>query len=91
MLEIEPARFKVIRRVRPKLACGCCERIVQAEAPSRSIARGVAGPGLLVHVLVSKYRDHVPLYRQSEIYARKGVELDRSTLADWVGGTSQLF
>jgi len=91
MLEIEPVRFKVIRQVRPKLACACCERIVQAEAPSRPIARGVAGPGLLAHVLVSKYGDHLPLYRQSEIYAREGVELDRSTLADWVGSTSQLF
>jgi len=91
MLEIEPIRFKVIRQVRPKLACACCDRIVQAEAPSRPIARGVAGPGLLAHVLVSKYGDHLPLYRQSEIYAREGVELDRSTLADWVSGTSQLF
>jgi len=90
-LEIEPVHFKVIRQVRPKLACASCERIVQAEAPSRPIARGVAGPGLLAHVLVSKYGDHLPLYRQSEIYAREGVDLDRSTLADWVGGTSQLF
>jgi len=64
---------------------------VQADAPSRPIARGVAGPGLLAHVLVSKFGDHLPLYRQSEIYARQGVELDRSTLADWVAGTSQLF
>src|SRR6266481_6689360 len=91
ILEIEPIRFKVIRQVRPKLACACCDRIVQAEAPSRPIARGVAGPGLLAHVLVSKFGDHLPLYRQSEIYARQGVELDRSTLADWVCGTSQLF
>src|SRR6202163_4268056 len=91
MLEIEPLRFKVIRQVRPKLACACCERIVQAEAPSRPIARGVAGPGLLAHVLVSKYCDHLPLYRQSEMYAREGVELERSTLADWVGGTSALL
>ena len=91
MLEYVPARFKVIRQVRPKLACGCCERIVQVEAPSRPIARGVAGSGLLAHVLVSKYCDHLPLYRQSEIYAREGVELERSTLADWVGGTSALL
>src|ERR1700686_3680842 len=91
ILEYVPARFKVIRQVRPKLACACCERIVQAEAPSRPIKRGVAGPGLLAHVLVSKYCDHLPLYRQSEIYAREGVELERSTLADWVGGTSQLL
>jgi transposase len=91
MLEIESIRFKVIRQVRPKMACGGCDRIVQAEAPSRPIARGVAGPGLLAHVLASKFADHLPLYRQSEIYARQGVELDRSTLADWVAGTSQLF
>jgi len=91
MLEYVPARFKVIRQVRPKLACACCERIMQAEAPSRPIARGVAGPGLLAHVLVAKYCDHLPLYRQSEIYAREGVELERSTLADWVGGTSALL
>jgi transposase len=91
MLEIESIRFKVIRQVRPKLACAGCERIVQAEAPSRPITRGLAGPGLLAHVLVSKYGDHLPLYRQSEIYGRAGVALDRSTLADWVGGTSQLF
>jgi transposase len=91
MLEYVPARFKVIRQVRPKLACGCCDKIVQAEAPSRPIERGVAGPGLLAHVLVSKYCDHLPLYRQSEIYAREGVELERSTLADWVGGTSALL
>src|SRR5450631_2482097 len=91
ILEYVPARFKVIRQVRPKLACACCERIVQAAAPSRPIERGVAGPGLLAHVLVSKYCDHLPLYRQSEIYAREGVELERSTLADWVGGTSRLF
>jgi transposase len=91
ILEYVPARFQVIRQVRTKLACACCERIVQAEAPSRPIERGVAGPGLLAHVLVSKYCDHLPLYRQSEIYAREGVELERSTLADWVGGTSQLL
>jgi transposase len=91
VLERIPSRFKVIRHVRVKLACACCDRIVQAAAPSRPIERGVAGPGLLAHVLVSKYADHLPLYRQSEIYAREGVELDRSTLADWVGETSRLF
>lgn len=91
ILEYVQVRFKVIRQVRPKLACSGCDRIVQAEAPSRPIERGLAGPGLLAHVLVSKYGDHLPLYRQSEIYAREGVELDRSTLADWVGGTSRLL
>lgn len=91
MLEYVPARFKVIRHVRPKLSCTRCDTILQAEAPSRPIARGLAGPGLLAHVLVSKYADHLPLYRQSEIYAREGVELERSTLADWVGATSELL
>jgi transposase len=91
MLEYVPAHFHVIRQVRPKLACSSCDKIVQAEAPSRPIARGLAGPGLLAHVVVSKYCDHLPLYRQEEIYAREGVELERATLADWVGGASQLL
>jgi transposase len=91
VLEYVPARFKVIRHVRPKFACGACQRIVQADAPGRPIARGMAGPALLAHVLVSKYADHLPLYRQSGIYAREGVDLDRSTLADWVGQCSGLL
>jgi transposase len=91
MLEYVRACFKVIRHVRPKLSCDACDRIVQAPAPSRLIDRGLAGPGLLAHVLVSKYADHTPLYRQSEIYAREGVDLDRSTLAGWVGATSELL
>jgi len=91
ILEFVPAHFQVIQQVRPKLACTHCDKIVQAEAPSRPIARGLAGPGLLAHVLVSKYCDHLPLYRQEEIYARVGVELERTTLADWVGGASQLL
>jgi len=91
VLERIPARLYVIRHVRVKLACASCDKIVQVEAPSRPIERGMAGPGLLAHVLVSKYGDHLPLYRQSEIYAREGVELDRATLADWVGQTSRLF
>jgi transposase len=91
VLEYSPASFFVVRHVRPKLSCTGCDCIVQAPAPSRPIERGVAGPGLLAHVLVSKYADHLPLYRQSEIYARQGVELERSTLADWVGGASRLL
>ena len=90
-LEYIPESFRVIRHVRPKFACSKCETIIEAPAPSRPIARGLAGPGLLAHVLVSKYADHCPLYRQSEIYARQGVELDRSTLAGWVGATSELL
>jgi transposase len=91
MLEYVPASFFVVRHVRPKLSCTKCDHIVQAAAPSRPIERGIAGPGLLAHVLVAKYADHLPLYRQSEIYARQDIELERSTLADWVGGTSQLL
>ena len=91
ILEYVPASFKVIRIVRPKCACASCDAIVQAEAPTRPVARGLAGPGLLAHVLVGKYADHLPLYRQSEIYAREGIELPRSTLAEWVGGTHQLL
>jgi len=91
MLEYVPEHFKVVRHVRPKLSCARCQRIVQAAAPSRPIARGLAGPGLLAHVLVAKYADHLPLYRQTQIYARQGVELDRSTLADWVGDCSRLL
>jgi transposase len=91
MLEYVPSHFKVIRHVRPKLSCASCQRIVQPLAPSRPIERGLAGPGLLAHVLVSKYCDHLPLYRQSQIYAREGIDLDRSTLADWVGGASALL
>jgi transposase len=90
-LEYVPARFKVVRTVRPKLSCAGCSRIVQAPAPNRPIDRGLAGPGLLAHVLVSKYADHLPLYRQAEIYQREGVDLDRSTLADWVGGVSRIL
>jgi transposase len=91
ILEWVPASFKVIRQVRPKLSCGRCDKIVQAEAPSRPIARGLAGPGLLAHVLVSKYCNHLPLYRQEEIYEREGVELDRSTLADWLAARADYF
>src|SRR5260370_21126930 len=91
ILEYVRACFQVIRHVRPKLSCQHCERIVQAAAPSRPIARGLAGPGLLAHVLVSKYADHLALYRQCEIYARHGIQLERSTLADWVGGCSKLL
>jgi transposase len=90
-LEFIPEHFKVIRHVRPKFACGWCSTIVQAPAPSRPIDKGIAGPRrLLAHVAVSKYLDHLPLYRQSEIYARQGIDLERSTLADWIAGITRL-
>jgi transposase len=90
-LEYVPASFRVIRHVRPKLACSCCDHIAQAAAPSRPIERGLAGPGLLAHVLVAKFADHLPLYRQSVIYAREGIDLDRSLLAKWVGHSAVLL
>ena len=91
MLEYVAASFRVVRHVRPKLSCARCERIVQSEALSRPIARDLAGPGLLAPVLVAKYADHLPLYRQSAIDAREGVELERSTLADWIDSASALL
>ncbi|MFQ5566796.1 MAG: IS66 family transposase [Paracoccaceae bacterium] len=90
-LEYVPGRFVVNRIVRPRMACFCCEKIVQAPLPSRPIERGRPGPGLLAHVLVSKYGDHLPLYRQSQIFERNGIDLDRSTLADWVGKSAALL
>ena len=90
-LEYVPARFRVVRHVRPKFACGRCDAIVQAPALSRPIASGLPGPGLLAQVLTAKYCDHLPLYRQSAIYAREGVRLERSTLADWVSASADLL
>ncbi len=89
-LELIPATYKVIRHVRPEFACSACDRVVEAPAPSRPIAYGLAGPDLLAHVLMSKFGDHRPFYRQSEIFAREGIDLDRSTLAGWVGAASEL-
>ena len=91
VLDYVPGRFRVIRHVRPRWACRACERVTGAPAPSLPIPRGRATAGLLAHVLVAKYADHLPLYRQSEIYARDGVDFDRSTLADWVGGAAALL
>lgn len=90
VLEYVPSHFKVIVHVRPKLSCRDCEAITQPTMPSLPIERGRPGQGLIAHVLVSKYCDHLPLNRQSGIYAREGVDLDRSTLADWVGRAAWL-
>jgi transposase len=86
MLDWVPAELRVVRIRRPKYACRTCGTISQAAAPERPIAGGLATPALLAQVLVSKYCDHTPLYRQTQIFARHGVELERSTLAGWVGG-----
>ena len=85
LLEYVPSHFKVIVHARPKMSCRDCETIMQEPMPSLPIEKGMPGAGLLAHVLIAKYDDHLPLYRQSEIYAREGVDLSRSTLASWVG------
>ncbi len=84
-LELIPRQWKVIQHVREKFSCRTCETITQPPAPSHPIARGRAGPGLLAHVLFAKFGLHLPLNRQSATYAREGIDLDVSTLADWVG------
>jgi transposase len=85
-LDVIPAQFKVLVTRRPKYACAdCAGEVVQAPAPERLIENGIPTEALVAHVLVAKYADHTPLYRQAQIYARQGITLDRSTLADWVG------
>jgi transposase len=91
VLDYEPGSFHVVRHVRPRLACAGCATITQAPAPSPPVERGMAGAGLRAHVLVGKYADHLPLYRQCQIYAREGVILERSTLTDWVGQDARLL
>ncbi|WP_051397324.1 IS66 family transposase [Bradyrhizobium elkanii] len=87
-LELILRQWKVIQRVREKLVCRACEAITQPPAPSHPIARGRAGPKLLAHVLFAKYGLHLPLHRQSDVYRREGIDLDVSTLADWVGAST---
>jgi transposase len=87
-LELVPRQWKVIQHVREKYSCRSCEQITQPPAPSHPIARGRAGPGLLAHVLFGKYGMHLPLNRQSAAFAREGIELGVSTLADWVGAAA---
>jgi len=85
-LDVVPAQFRVIVVRRPKYACRACQDIVvQSPAPARLIEGGLPTEATVAHVLVSKYADHLPLYRQAQIYERQGLRLDRSTLADWVG------
>jgi transposase len=87
-LDYVPGRFKVIRHIGEKLSCRACDTVVAAPAPDHAIARGRAGAGLLAHIVVSKYDDHLPLYRQAEIFARESVSLETSTLSGWVGATA---
>jgi transposase len=91
VLDYVPGHFQVIRHIRPKYACDACDAITQAPAPAMPTPRGRATPGMLAHLLTGKFGDHLPLYRQSEIYAREGLDLDRSTLSDWVGQAAWLL
>jgi transposase len=90
VLDYIPGHFEVVKHIRPALSCRRCESMVQSPMPSLPIERGLPGPGLLAHILVSKYCDHQPLYRQSGIYARDGVDLDRAIMAAWVGKVTAL-
>lgn len=90
-LEYVPSSFKEIRHVRPRCACTHCEKIVQAYAPSKAIDKGKAGAGLLAHILIQKYCNHLPLYRQAQIYEREGVEISRTTMASWAGQCARLL
>jgi transposase len=91
MLDYVPGYFKVIRHVRPKLACGVCATIIQEPAATRPIARAMVSAGLLTQIVISKFADHVPLYRQEGIYLRSSVELDRATMASWVQEAAKLI
>lgn len=90
-LDYVPGYFRVIRHVRPKMVCSACARIIQAQAPTRPIERGLPTAGLLAQVIGAKYADHLPLYRQEGIYRRAGVELPRAMLASWVADAAQLL
>ena len=91
VLEYVPGRFEVMRHVRPAYSCAKCEAMTQAPMPAMPIPRAMAGASVLAHVIMSKYADHLPLYRQAEIYARDGLDLDRGTLADWMGKAAWLL
>ncbi len=86
LIDLIAAKLKVIEIARVKRSCRRCEKMVQEPAPSRSIPRSMAGPGLLAHILVAKFDDHVPLYRQNEIFARMGAGIPDTTMVDWCGG-----
>jgi transposase len=91
VLERIPESLKVIRYIRPRCACTNCDNIVQAYAPSKVIDKGIAGPGLLAEIFVDKFCNHLPAYRQSQIYAREGVEISRSTISSWLGAGAKLL
>jgi len=91
ILEYVPSSFKVIRNIRPRCACINCEKIVQAFPSSQTIDKGKAGPGLLAHILLQKYCNHLPFYRQSQIYGYEDIDLSRSTMTSWAKQCSKLL
>jgi transposase len=91
ILDVLPVQWRVIRTIRPKYSCRSCEKIVQAPAPVKAIARGKASFATLAHVVVSKFDHHLPLYRQAEMMAAQGLDIDRSTLAGWAGQAAHLL
>jgi len=91
MLDLVPVQWRVVRIVRPKYSCRACEKIVQADVPTKAIARGKATFATLAHPVVSKYSHHLPLYRQAEMMAAQGLPVDRSTLAGWAGQAASLL
>ena len=91
MLDVAPVQWRVIRTVRPKYSCRSCEKVVQAPAPAKAIARGKASFATLAHVVVNKFDHHLPLYRQAEMMAAQGIAIDRSTLAGWAGQAAALL
>jgi transposase len=91
VLEYIPGRFEVVRHVRPAVSCRKCEAMMQATMPELPIPRGMAGASFLAHIATSKFCDHLPLYRQAEIYARSGIEVDRGQLAEWLGHLAWLL
>ena len=84
-LDCVPARFFVLRHIRGKYACACCQTVQAAPIPAQMIDKGIPAPGLLAQVAVAKHDDHLPLYRQTEIYTRSGVHIARSSMAQWLG------
>lgn len=90
-LDVAPVAWRVVRTIRPKYSCRACDQIVQAPAPVKAIARGRATFATLAHVIVSKFDHHLPLYRQAEMMAAQGIDIDRSTLAGWTGQASALI
>lgn len=91
MLHVVPEQYVVIKQVRPKYGCGACDQITQAPAQERVIDKGIASSALIAQVIIDKYADHLPLYRQEERFKRAGINLDRSTLAGWVGRAGALL